>query len=74
MLFVEHGLSPDAAVRWWQNRLTPLWKRISGGCHLNRAIDTLIGSAAFRIERLETGYMRGPKPITFLYEGFARPS
>lgn len=73
MLFVEHGLSPDAAVRRWQDRLTPIWKRISGGCHLNRAIDTLIGSAGFQIERLETGYMKGPKPMTFLYEGSARP-
>jgi len=73
MLFVEHGLSPDAAVRRWQDRLTPIWKRISGGCHLNRAIDTLIGSAGFQIERLETGYMKGPKPMAFLYEGSARP-
>jgi len=73
MLFVEHGLSPDAAVRRWQDRLTPLWKRISGGCHLNRAIDMLIMAAGFRIERLQTGYVKGPKPMTFLYEGSARP-
>jgi ubiquinone/menaquinone biosynthesis C-methylase UbiE len=34
--FVEHGLSPDPNVAFWQDRLTPLWRRFAGGCHLNR--------------------------------------
>ena len=74
LLFVEHGRSPDANVRRWQDRLTPIWKRIGGGCHLNRPIGALIAGAGFRIERLDTGYMKGPKPMTFMYEGSARPS
>src|SRR3546814_7220764 len=37
LLFVEHGRAPDASVRHWQDRLTPLWKHIGGGCQLNRA-------------------------------------
>src|SRR5262249_52992947 len=73
LLFVEHGLSPDANVRQWQNRLTPIWKRIGGGCHLNRPIRTLIESAGFKVAQLETGYAKGPKPMTFIYEGRARP-
>jgi ubiquinone/menaquinone biosynthesis C-methylase UbiE len=73
LLFVEHGLAPQPGVRWWQDRLTPLWKRIGGGCHLNRPIATLIESAGFELERLATGYMRGPKPMVFMYEGSARP-
>lgn len=73
LLFVEHGRSPDPRVRRWQDRLTPVWRRFSGGCHLNRAISELIESAGFRIERIETGYMRGPKPMTFMYDGSARP-
>jgi len=72
-LFVEHGRSPDANVRRWQDRLTPMWKRLAGGCHLNRAIPELLQGAGFHIERLETGYMRGPKAMTFMYEGRARP-
>jgi ubiquinone/menaquinone biosynthesis C-methylase UbiE len=72
MLFVEHGRAPDRSVRRWQDRLTPLWKRIGGGCHLNRAMGQLIEDAGFRIERLDTGYMKGPKPMTFMYEGAAR--
>jgi ubiquinone/menaquinone biosynthesis C-methylase UbiE len=72
MLFVEHGLAPAPNVRWWQDRLTPAWKRIGGGCHLNRPIAQLIEDAGFEFERLDTGYMRGPKPMTFMYEGRAR--
>jgi ubiquinone/menaquinone biosynthesis C-methylase UbiE len=67
------GQAPDPNVRWWQDRLTPLWRRIGGGCHLNRAIRALIEEAGFQFDRLETGYMRGPKPMTFMYEGSARP-
>ena len=72
LLFVEHGLAPHSGVRWWQDRLTPLWKRIGGGCHLNRPIAALIEGAGFAFERLATGYMRGPKAIAFMYEGSAR--
>lgn len=74
LLFVEHGLAPDEGVRRWQNRLTPLWCRISGGCHLNRPMQSLIESAGFRFDRLDTGYMRGPKAFAFMYEGSARPA
>jgi ubiquinone/menaquinone biosynthesis C-methylase UbiE len=73
LLFVEHGRAPEPNVCWWQDHLTPVWKRLGGGCHLNRAIKMLIEDAGFRFERCETGYMRGPKPMTFMYEGSARP-
>ena len=73
LLFIEHGRAPEGNVRLWQDRLTPVWKCIGGGCHLNRAIQTLIEDAAFRFDRFETGYMRGAKPLTFMYEGTARP-
>ena len=71
LLFVEHGRAPDPII-WWQDRLIPAWKRLGGGCHLNRAIGTLIEGAGFQFDRLHTGYMRGPKPMTFMYEGSAR--
>jgi SAM-dependent methyltransferase len=73
LLFAEHGRAPEARVRRWQDRLTPIWKRLGGGCHLNRPIADLIGSAGFRLERLENSYMRGPRPLTYMYEGSARP-
>ncbi len=74
LLFAEHGLSPDKGVRRWQDRLTPPWRYISGGCHLNRPIRSMIEGAGFRIDHIETGYMAGPKPMTFMYEGSASPS
>jgi ubiquinone/menaquinone biosynthesis C-methylase UbiE len=72
LLFVEHGRSPDPRVSRWQDRLTPLWRRIAGGCHLNRPVRLLIEGAGLRLERIDTGYMKGPKPFTFMYEGSAR--
>lgn len=72
LLFVEHGRAPDASVARWQDRLTPVWKRLAGGCHLNRPVPHLLESAGFRIERLHTGYMAGPRPMTFMFEGAAR--
>ena len=74
LLFVEHGLAPEENVRKWQNRLTPVWKRIGGGCHLNRPIRALVEDAGFRMIRLDTGYAKGPRPLAFFYEGCAAPS
>jgi len=73
-LFVEHGLADTESVRRWQHRLTPAWKRISGGCHLDRPISELVENAGFRITGLETSYIPGPKLMTFTYEGAASPT
>jgi ubiquinone/menaquinone biosynthesis C-methylase UbiE len=69
--FVEHGRSPDPRVARWQDRLTPLQKKLAGGCHLNRPIDRLVEEAGFRLDRIERFYVRGPKVGTFLYCGSA---
>ena len=71
LVFVEHGLSPEPRITRWQRRLTPYWKRIGGGCHLDRKMDDLMRAAGFRVDALETGYMKGPKPWTFMYQGSA---
>jgi ubiquinone/menaquinone biosynthesis C-methylase UbiE len=73
LLFVEHGRAPDPGVARWQDRLDPFWQRFSGGCHLNRKIDDLLSDAGFQIGRLATGYIPGPKIMTFFYEGAAMP-
>jgi ubiquinone/menaquinone biosynthesis C-methylase UbiE len=72
-LFAEHGLAPEKSIQRWQNWLNPAWKRLGGGCHLNRAIDRLIEDSGFRIERLNTGYLGRRNPMTFMYEGVAVP-
>src|SRR6516225_7338898 len=73
LLFVEHGRAPEPRVARWQDRLNPLWQRFSGGCRLNRKIDDLLSDAGFQIDRLTTGYIPGPKIMTFFYEGSAMP-
>jgi len=74
LLFAEHGHAPEPGVARWQDRLTPFWSRIAGGCHLNRKPDELMRSAGFRFERLRTEYLKGPRPMTFVYSGSARPA
>ena len=69
--FVEHGRSPEAHVARWQDRLTPLQRRMFGGCHLNRPIDTLIAGAGFELRRTENYHMRGPKALGYMFEGIA---
>jgi ubiquinone/menaquinone biosynthesis C-methylase UbiE len=69
LIFVEHGRAPDADVFRWQDRLTPLWKRIGGGCHLNRKIDEMINAAGLHLAELRTSYIPGPRPMTYTYQG-----
>lgn len=71
LLFCEHGLAPDESVQRWQNRLNPLWKRIGGGCNLNRPIPELIEQAGFSILSMDTMYIPGWKPASFNYWGAA---
>ena len=73
LVFVEHGRAPEPRVQWWQDRLTPAWRRISGGCHLNRDIADVLRRNGFHVEDMRTGYMNGLKPMTFMYEGLASP-
>ncbi len=73
LLFAEHGLAPEPRVQGWQQRLNPLWGRITGGCNLNRKMDQLIRAASFRIAELETEYAKGPRPMSYIYSGRAQP-
>ena len=69
--FAEHGLAPDATVARWQRRLTPLQRRLAGGCHLDRPIDELVEGAGLALDGLSTYYVEGPRPYCFMYEGTA---
>lgn len=72
LLFLEHGEAPHDTTRKWQHRITPGWKKIAGGCHLNRQIADLIRSAGFEIVELENLYMpRAPRIAGYLYKGRA---
>lgn len=72
LLFCEHGLADESSVQNWQNRITPAWKKIAGGCHLNRPIAESIASCGFTINTLETCYAPGvPKIAGYMYYGEA---
>lgn len=73
LLFCEHGLADDPTVANWQNRITPLWKRLAGGCHLNRPIADLLQEGGFVIEQLERRYIdKTPRIAGYVYSGSAR--
>jgi ubiquinone/menaquinone biosynthesis C-methylase UbiE len=69
--FVEHGRSPRPEVARWQDRLTPAWGKVFGGCHLNRPTDKLIAAAGLTLETVNTYNMGGPETIGYAYEGTA---
>lgn len=74
LIYCEHGLAPDESVQRWQHRLTPVWRRLAGGCHLNRPISDLIEASGFVLRNDECAYLPGPKPLTFNYWGTAAPA
>jgi hypothetical protein len=52
--------------------LTPLSRRLGGGCHLNRDVPALLHDGEFRIEQLETGYLHhAPRFVGYHYIGSA---
>ena len=71
LFFMEHGLAPEVNIQKWQHRLTPLWKKIGGGCHLNRNIEELIQASGFQFKNLKKKYIKGPKIAAFQYYGEA---
>ena len=69
--FADHGRSPDPQVARWQDRLTPLQRRVSGGCHLNRPIGELIAGSGLQISEMDNYYLEGPKAFGYTFEGRA---
>lgn len=72
LLFCEHGKAPDSSVQKWQDRLNPAWKKIAGGCNMNREIVAELEEAGFLIEDDNRMYLPGVKALTYNYWGAAR--
>lgn len=73
LVFVEHGLAPDTRTRWWQHRLTPIWRRITGGCHLDRDLPAVLRDAGFAVDELTADYSGKVSWLSYTYQGIARP-
>jgi ubiquinone/menaquinone biosynthesis C-methylase UbiE len=71
LLFCEHGSAPDANVRRWQNRLNAGWRKIAGGCNMNRDVPAMINAAGFNIVQDERMYIPGPRILSYNYWGSA---
>lgn len=72
LLFLEHGEAPEQGICKWQHRITPGWKKLAGGCHLNRNIADLIRHAGFEIQELENLYVpKAPRIAGYIYKGRA---
>ena len=72
LLFCEHGAAPDASTRKWQDRINPVWKKIAGGCNLNRPIPDCLEAAGFEVRQIETMYLPNtPRIAAFNYWGQA---
>ena len=73
LIFCEHGFAPDEDVQKWQNRINPLWKRLAGGCNVNRKIPHLLEEGGFKIKNLEQMYLPDtPRFAGFNYWGTAQ--
>ncbi|MFT7689048.1 MAG: SAM-dependent methyltransferase, partial [Candidatus Azotimanducaceae bacterium] len=72
LIFVEHGLAKDEKVKRTQNRINPIWRRLAGGCHLNRKPDSLLLDAGFKLDMMTEGFVPGPKFATYNYRGIAK--
>jgi ubiquinone/menaquinone biosynthesis C-methylase UbiE len=73
LVFCEHGQAPDPSVASWQERINPLWRRLLGGCNINRPIVEWIENAGFAIQRLDQMYLPGtPRIAAFNMWGSAR--
>lgn len=64
LALLEHVLAehkPRRAV--WQRRLTPLWRRLADGCHLDRRTTETLSAAGFDVSGLTRESMRKAAPV-----------
>ena len=51
--FIEHGLSERPKVKYWQNLLNPIQKKVGQGCNLNRDYRPFVEAAGFSFEKMD---------------------
>jgi ubiquinone/menaquinone biosynthesis C-methylase UbiE len=69
LVFLEHTRSPKPGHARFQDRITPLWKRVAGGCHPNRPTVDTIEQAGFEV----TSLWRARDGKGVIVQGLARP-
>lgn len=72
LFFCEHGKAPDDDVHKWQRRLNPAWRRVAGGCNMDRDVPALLREGGFDIEDDNRMYIPGIRALSYNYWGAAR--
>jgi len=70
-VFIEHGVAERASTARWQDRLNPLWRRLTDGCNINRPIDRLVAGVGFELTSLDRFRAKGPGILAQMYRGVA---
>ena len=70
-VFIEHGKSERASTARWQDRLNPLWRRLTDGCNINRPIDRLVADAGLELTAIDRFRGKGPGLLAQMYRGVA---
>jgi ubiquinone/menaquinone biosynthesis C-methylase UbiE len=50
--FLEHVRSPGDRAARWQDRIAPMWSRVSGGCRLNQPTDVILGGTRWDVDTM----------------------
>jgi ubiquinone/menaquinone biosynthesis C-methylase UbiE len=62
LVLLEHVRGDDELARW-QNRLTPLHRKLAGNCHLNRDTKRAVAEAGFDATGIATTRIPGSHPL-----------
>jgi SAM-dependent methyltransferase len=74
LYFVEHGRSEAAGVARWQDRLNPIWVKLTDGCNMNRPVPDVVRRGGFEVTRLERFRGKGPRILAEMFRGVAQPA
>lgn len=70
--FVEHVRALESGPARVQDLITPIWRRVAGGCHPNRDSAAAIEAAGFRIVSCtRTSMPKAPRPLKPTIHGHA---
>jgi ubiquinone/menaquinone biosynthesis C-methylase UbiE len=72
LFYCEHGRAPDAGVYRWQRRMNPAWRKLAGGCNMDRDIPALLEAGGFTIEEDNRMYIPGIRALSYNFWGAAR--
>ena len=55
----------------WQDRLNPVWNKLTDGCNINRPIDEIVSRAGFELLSMREFKAAGPSLTSHMYRGVA---